>query len=57
MQRLLSKMDIPLFIITIVFCILGLIMIYSSSSVSAVILYDYSFFFSRVSNSYINANT
>ncbi len=41
MQRLLSKMDIPLFIITIVFCILGLIMIYSSSSVSAVILYDY----------------
>ena len=41
MSKLLSKMDIPLFIITIIYCILGLIMIYSASSVSAVILYDY----------------
>ena len=41
MHKLLAKMDIPLFIITIVYCIVGLIMIYSSSSVSAVILYDY----------------
>lgn len=39
MRKLLSKMDIPLLILTILFCILGLVMIYSASSVSAVIRY------------------
>ncbi len=40
MGKLLSRMDIPLLILTIVYSILGLIMVYSSSSVSAVITYD-----------------
>lgn len=39
MRKLLSKMDIPLLILTILFCVLGLVMIYSASSVSAVIRY------------------
>ncbi|MDE6284368.1 MAG: FtsW/RodA/SpoVE family cell cycle protein [Bacilli bacterium] len=39
MRKLFSKMDIPLFVLTILFSILGLIMIYSSSSVSAIIRY------------------
>lgn len=39
-RDLLAKMDIPLLILTILYSILGLIMIYSSSSVSAVILFD-----------------
>lgn len=40
-HNLFSKMDIPLFIMTIIYSILGLVMIYSSSSVFAVIRYDY----------------
>ncbi len=41
MKSLLSKIDIPLMIMTIIFIILGLVMIYSSSSVSAVVRYGY----------------
>lgn len=39
MRKLFSKMDIPLFIMTIIFSVLGLVMIYSASSVSAIIRY------------------
>ncbi|MEG0794225.1 MAG: FtsW/RodA/SpoVE family cell cycle protein [Bacilli bacterium] len=39
MRKLFSKIDVPLFVITIIFSVLGLIMIYSASSVSAVIRY------------------
>lgn len=41
MGKLITKMDIPLLILTIIYSILGLVMIYSSSSVFAVIRYDY----------------
>ena len=41
MRKLLTRIDIPLFIMMILYSILGLIMIYSASSVSAVILYDF----------------
>lgn len=41
MKKLISKMDIPLLIVTIIFIVLGLVMIYSSSSVSAVVRYGY----------------
>lgn len=40
MRTKLAKMDIPLLILTILYSIFGLIMIYSASSVSAVITYD-----------------
>ena len=40
MRKLFSKIDKPLFILMIVYCILGLLMIYSASSVSAVIRYQ-----------------
>ena len=40
MKKLLAKMDIPLLILTIVFSLFGLMMIYSASSVSAVIRYN-----------------
>lgn len=39
MRKLFSKMDIPLFILMLLFSILGLVMIYSASSVSALIRY------------------
>lgn len=39
MRKLFSKMDIPLFVLTIIFSVLGLVMIYSASSVSALIRY------------------
>lgn len=39
MRKFFSKMDIPLFILTIVFSAFGLIMIYSASSVTALIRY------------------
>lgn len=39
MRKLFSKMDIPLFILTIVFSLFGLIMIYSASSISTVVRY------------------
>lgn len=41
MRKLFSKMDIPLFILTIIYIALGLTMIYSASSVSAVVRYGY----------------
>lgn len=41
MRKLISKMDIPLLIMTIIFIVLGLVMIYSASSVSAVVRYGY----------------
>ena len=41
MRKLFSKMDIPLFVLTIFFMILGLVMIYSASSVSSVVRYGY----------------
>lgn len=40
MRKIFSKMDKPLFFITILFCIFGLIMVFSSSSVSAILRYD-----------------
>ncbi len=49
MKNLISKMDKPLLILTIIFSILGLIMILSASSVSAVLRYQVSssYFFFR----------
>lgn len=47
MKKLFSKIDIPLFLIMIVYSILGLVMILSASSVSAVLRYkvpSYHFF-------------
>lgn len=41
MRKLLSKMDIPLLLIMLLFIVLGLTMIYSASSVSSVVRYDY----------------
>ncbi len=41
MRKLLSKMDIPLLLIMLIFIVLGLTMIYSASSVSSVVRYGY----------------
>ena len=41
MRKLFSKMDIPLFILTIFFVVVGLVMIYSASSISSVVRYGY----------------
>lgn len=41
MKKLLSKIDIPLFIMVIIYIILGLVMIYSASSITAVVRYGY----------------
>lgn len=41
MRKLFSKMDIPLFIMVVVYIILGLVMIYSASSITAVVRYGY----------------
>lgn len=51
MKNLVSKMDMPLLILTIVYSILGLVMILSASSVSAVLRYGVSssYFFIRQS--------
>ena len=40
MKKLFSKIDVPLLIMTILYCMFGLLMIYSSSSVSAIIRYN-----------------
>ena len=40
MKKLYSKIDVPLLIMTILYCMIGLLMIYSSSSVSAIIRYN-----------------
>lgn len=49
MKKLLSKIDIPLFLMMILYSILGLVMILSASSVSAVLRYNVSsyYFFIR----------
>lgn len=39
MRKLFKKMDKPLFFITVILCIIGLVMVFSSSSISAVLLY------------------
>lgn len=39
MRKLFSKMDIPLFIMIVVYIVLGLVMIYSASSITAVVRY------------------
>lgn len=41
MRKLFSKMDIPLLILTFVYIVLGLVMIYSASQVTAVVRYGY----------------
>ncbi len=41
MRKLFSKVDISLLILTFVFIILGLVMIYSASSISSVVRYGY----------------
>lgn len=40
MKKIFSKIDKPLFIITIILCCIGLIMVFSSSSVAAILRYD-----------------
>lgn len=49
MKKLLSKMDIPLLIMMILYSLFGLLMVFSASSVSAVLRYDVSphYFFIR----------
>ena len=41
MRKLFSKMDIPLFIMVILYVALGLVMIYSASNITAVVRYGY----------------
>ena len=41
MRKIFSKIDIPLFIMVILYVILGLVMIYSASSITAVVRYGY----------------
>ena len=41
MRKLLSKMDIPLLLLMLIFIVLGLTMIYSASSVASVVRYGY----------------
>ncbi len=45
MKKLIRNMDIPLLIVTFVFIVFGLIMIYSSSSISAVLRYNKSSYY------------
>ena len=48
MKKLLAKMDLPLLLLMFVFCILGCVMVFSASSISAVLRYHvspYYFFF------------
>ena len=49
MKKLFAKLDKPLLILTILYSILGLVMIFSSSSISAVVRYhkDSYYFFIR----------
>lgn len=51
MKNLISKMDKPLLILTVIYAVLGLVMILSASSVSAVLRYNVpsSYFFIRQS--------
>lgn len=41
MRKLFSKMDIPLFIMMLIFIVLGLVMIYSASNITAVVRYGF----------------
>lgn len=41
MKKILSKIDFPLFIMVMLFVIFGLVMIYSASSITAVVRYGY----------------
>lgn len=41
MKKILSKIDFPLFIMVMLFVVLGLVMIYSASSITAVVRYGY----------------
>lgn len=41
MRKLFSKMDIPLFIMVVLYVALGLVMIYSASNIAAVVRYGY----------------
>lgn len=41
MRKLFSKMDIPLFIMVVLYISLGLVMIYSASNITAVVRYGY----------------
>ena len=41
MRKLVSKMDIPLFIMVVLYISLGLVMIYSASNITAVVRYGY----------------
>lgn len=41
MRKLFSKMDIPLFIMVVLYVALGLVMIYSASNITAVVRYGY----------------
>lgn len=41
MHKLFSKMDIPLFIMVVLYVALGLVMIYSASNITAVVRYGY----------------
>ena len=41
MSKLFSKMDIPLFIMVVLYVALGLVMIYSASNITAVVRYGY----------------
>ncbi len=49
MRKILKNIDIPLFILTIIFGLFGLLMIFSASSVSTILRYDVSsyYFFVR----------
>ncbi len=41
MRKLFAKMDIPLFIVVFLYIVLGLVMIYSASSITAVVRYGF----------------
>lgn len=41
MRKLFSKMDIPLFIMVVLYVALGLVMVYSASNITAVVRYGY----------------
>ena len=49
MKKLWGKIDKPLFFITIILCIIGLLMVFSASSISAIHRYNKSitYFFIR----------
>ena len=40
MKKVLSKIDMPLLLVTIILCVIGLIMVFSSSMAAAILRYD-----------------